>query len=234
MSMVTPFPSLAYQDIAEEEVLGRRIPVYQKRPHDLRALLQESVTRHGQHTCLVLDEVRWTFADFARYIDSVAAELQQRWNISSGERVAILLNNRLKFAVAYYATVTTGAIAVVLNARCKAPELTFMLRDSEPRVLITEPMLYKEVSALLERVPTLEAVVICADADTIPAHTLSFDMLMQASKKPLRVDIAEDDVATMFWLMLHSPNFARYDLSTLRAITYGGSPAPVELLEQLS
>ena len=326
--MVTIFPAAAYQDIVEEEVFGRRTPVYQKRPHDLRDMLQQSVTSYGERTCLVQDEVRWTFSDFARHVDSVAAEFQQRWNISSGERVAILLNNRLEFAVAYYAAVTIGAIAVVLNARCKAPELEFMLRDSEPRVLITEPILYEEVSSVLERVPTLEAVVLCADDAVLPSHTLSFDTLTQAFRKPFQVAIAEDDiaallytsgttgqpkgamqthrnlvnnamiatrllqfgpddrtlivapfyhatgvnsqltamlyaggtsvvrpafkaddfmewierervtlaigVATMFWLMLHSPNFARYDLSTVRAIIYGGSPAPVELLEQLS
>ena len=140
--MPAMFPSSAYEDIKEEEVLGIRIPVYQQRPHDLRAMLQQSVTRYGQRDCLVQDEVRWTFADFARYVDNVAGELQRRWNISSGQRVAILLTNRLEFAVAYYAAVTIGAIAVVLNARCKAPELEFMLRDAEPRVLITESLLY--------------------------------------------------------------------------------------------
>lgn len=326
--MAAMFPSPAYKDIEEEEVLGMRIPVYQKRPHDLRAMLQQSVTQYGQRDCLVLDQVRWTFADFARYVDNVAGELQRRWHISSGERVAILLTNRLEFAVAYYAAVTTGAIAVVLNARCKAPELEFMLRDSEPRVLITEPILYEEVGPVLERVPTLEAVILCAGEDALPSHALSFDTLTQASGKPFQVAIAEDDVAallytsgttgrpkgamqthrnlvnnamtatrlfqfvpddrtlivapfyhatgvnsqltamlyaggtsivrpafkgddfmewierervtigigvaTMFWLMLHSPNFDRYDLSSLRYIIYGGSPAPVELLGQLS
>jgi long-chain acyl-CoA synthetase len=326
--MAALFPSPAYKDIEEEEVLGMRIPVYQKRPHDLRAMLQQTVTQYGQRDCLVQDKVRWTFADFARYVDSAAGELQRRWNISSGERVAILLTNRLEFAVAYYAAVTIGAIAVVLNARCKAPELEFMLRDSEPRVLITEPILYEEVGPVLEHVPGLEAVILCAGDDALPSSTLSFDTLTQASRKPFQVAIAEDDVAallytsgttgrpkgamqthrnlvsnamiatrlfqfapgdrtlivapfyhatgvnsqltailyaggtsivrpafkaddfmewierervtigigvaTMFWLMLHSPNFDRYDLSSLRSIIYGGSPAPVELLGQLS
>ncbi len=326
--MAAQFPSLAYQDIAEEEVLGVRMPVYRKRPRDLRAMLQQSVAHYGPHDCLVQDQVRWTFVDFARYVDNAAGELQRRWSISSGERVAMLLTNRLEFAVAYYAAVTIGAIAVVLNARCKAPELEFMLRDSEPRVLITEPALYEEVGPVLEQVPTLEAVILCADGDALPSRTLSFDALAEASGKPFQVAIAEDDVAallytagttgrpkgamqthrnlvsnamnatrlfqfaqgdrtlivapfyhatgsnsqltamlyaggtsivrpafkaddfmewierervtvgigvaTMFWLMLHSPNFGRYDLSSLRYLIYGGSPAPVELLGQLS
>jgi acyl-CoA synthetase (AMP-forming)/AMP-acid ligase II len=325
--MAALFPSPAYQDIAEEEVLGVRMTVYQKRPRNLPDMLQQSVTQYGERDCLVQDQVRWTFADFARYVDSAARELQRRWHISSGERVAILLTNRLEFAVAYYAAVTTGAIAVVLNARCKARELEFMLRDSEPRVLITEPALYEEVAAVLESVSTLEAVVLCDGGDALPSRALSFDTLVQAQGKPFQVAIAEDDVAallytsgttgrpkgamqthrnlvsnamnatslfqfapgdrtlivapfyhatgsnsqltamlyaggtsivrpafkaddfmewieresvtvgigvaTMFWLMLHSPNFGRYDLSSLRYIVYGGSPAPVELLRQL-
>src|SRR5579864_3639632 len=185
--MPAMFPSSAYEDIKEEEVLGIRIPVYQERPHDLRAMLQQSVTQYGPRDCLVQDEVRWTFADFARYVDNAAGELQRRWNISSGERVAILLTNRLEFAVAYYAAVTIGAIAVVLNARCKAPELEFMLRDSEPRVLITEPILYEEVGPVLGHVPTLEAVILCAGNDALPSRTLSFDTLTQASGKPFQV-----------------------------------------------
>ena len=326
--MAAMFPPPAYEDIGEVEVLGTRMPAYQNRPRDLRAMLQQSVTQYGQRDCLVQDEVRWTFADFARHVDNAAGELQRRWNISSGERVAILLANRLEFAVAYYAAVTIGAIAVVLNARCKAPELEFMLRDSEPRVLITEPVLYEEVGPVLEHVPTLEAVILCASDDELPSRTLSFDTLTRASRKPFQVAIAEDDVAallytsgttgrpkgamqthrnlvnnamtatrlfqfvpgdrtlivapfyhatgvnsqltamlyaggtsivrpafkaddfmewiereritvgigvaTMFWLMLHSPNFDRYDLNSLRYLIYGGSPAPVELLGQLS
>lgn len=328
MSVVTIFPASSYQDIAEEEVLGRQIPMYQKRPHDLRDMLQDSVKLYGQHTYLVQDQVRWTFVDFARIVDNVAAEFQRRWNISSGDRVAILLNNRLEFAVAYYAAVSIGAIAVVLNARCKAPELEFMLCDAEPRALITEPILYEEVCSVLEHMPTLEAIILCTDDEALPSHTLSFNTLSQTSRKPYLIPIAEDDVAallytsgttgrpkgamqthrnlvnnamiatrlfqfmpedrtlviapfyhvtavnsqltamlyaggtcvvrptfkaddcmewiereritvavgvaTIFWLMLHSPNFGRYDLSTLRTIIYGGSPAPVELLEQLS
>jgi long-chain acyl-CoA synthetase len=322
------FSSPAYNEIVEEEILGMRIPIYQQRPHTLRDMLQQSVSRYEQRTCFVQDQERWTFAAFARSVDNAAGELQRRWNISSGERVAILLHNRLEFAVAYYAAVTIGAIAVVLNARCKAPELEFMLRDSEPRVLITEPILYAEVAPVLGHVPTLEAVILCSDESVLPSRTLSFDTLTQASGKPFPLPIAEDDVAallytsgttgrpkgamqthrnlvanaitatrlfqfvpddrtlivapfyhatgnnsqltamlyaggtsivrpafkaddflawierervtvaigvaTMFWLMLHSPNFERYDLSSLRYIIYGGSPAPVELLQQLS
>lgn len=326
--MAAMFSSPADDDIVEEEVLGTRISVYQYRPHNLRDMLQQSIARYGQRTCLVQNQERWTFVDFARYVDNVAGELQRRWNISSGERVAILLNNRLEFAVAYYAAVTIGAIAVVLNARCKAPELEFMLRDSEPRVLITEPSLCEEVGQVLGHVPTLEVVILCTDDGALPSSSLPFATLTQASGKPFPVTIAEDDVAallytsgttgrpkgamqthrnlvsnammaarlfqfvpddrtlivapfyhatgsnsqltamlyaggtsivrpafkaddfmewierervtvgigvaTMFWLMLHSPNFGRYDLSSLRYMIYGGSPAPVELLGQLS
>ena len=40
-------------------------------------------------------------------------------------------------------------------------------------------------------------------------------------------------VPTMYWLILVSPNFKKFDLSSLRSVTYGGASAPPELLRQL-
>jgi acyl-CoA synthetase (AMP-forming)/AMP-acid ligase II len=40
-------------------------------------------------------------------------------------------------------------------------------------------------------------------------------------------------VPTMYWLMLNSPNFKKFDLSSLKSTTYGGAPAPPELLRQM-
>jgi long-chain acyl-CoA synthetase len=40
-------------------------------------------------------------------------------------------------------------------------------------------------------------------------------------------------VPTMYWLMLNSPEFNKFDLSSLKSTTYGGAPAPPELIRQM-
>lgn len=40
-------------------------------------------------------------------------------------------------------------------------------------------------------------------------------------------------VPTMVWQVLNSPNFAKYDTSSIRNISYGGAPAPSELVRRI-
>jgi malonyl-CoA/methylmalonyl-CoA synthetase len=67
----------------------------------------------------------------------LAAELRSR-GLRRGDRVALLLGNRPELAVAYLAALALGAPAVPINLAYRAREIAHILRDSEPRLLLTE------------------------------------------------------------------------------------------------
>ncbi len=56
--------------------------------------------------------------------------------IVKGDRVALLMNNCSEFLEIFFACAKTGAILVPLNFRLAIPELRYILKDAEPRMLI--------------------------------------------------------------------------------------------------
>jgi len=56
-----------------------------------------------------------------------------------GMRIALLMSNSSEFLEIFFACAKTGLIMVPLNFRLAVPELLYILRDSEPAVLIYSP-----------------------------------------------------------------------------------------------
>ncbi len=67
----------------------------------------------------------------------LAAGLRLR-GVHRGDRIALFMNNRPEFVVAYLATGLLGAIAVPVNPRYRRVELGHILSDARPRLVITE------------------------------------------------------------------------------------------------
>jgi len=87
----------------------------------------------------VIDSVggKWfTYRDLNMRAQCLAWFLKQELGIKKGDRVAILAQNRVEFLDALFAAQKTGAVLVPLNYRLKINELSFILQDSQPRVLL--------------------------------------------------------------------------------------------------
>ncbi|WP_028346872.1 non-ribosomal peptide synthetase [Bradyrhizobium murdochi] len=114
----------------------------------------------------VADEL--TFAGLDARIRSVAARLQQLGD--AGERAVILLPSGLDYAVAFYACLYSGVIAVPAyppegGTERYAGRLNGILRDAAPRFILTETALVGAVETALPELANLEIVAV----DAIPA-----------------------------------------------------------------
>ncbi|WOH53418.1 non-ribosomal peptide synthetase [Bradyrhizobium sp. sBnM-33] len=110
-----------------------------------------------------------TFAGLDARIRSVAARLQQLGG--AGERAIILLPSGLDYAVAFYACLYSGVIAVPAyppegGAERYAGRLNGILRDATPRFVLTETTLLGAVKAALPELPNVEIIAV----DAIPAE----------------------------------------------------------------
>lgn len=72
---------------------------------------------------------------FNRRVNQTAHALG-RLGVNKGMRVALLMSNCSEFLEIFFACAKTGIIMVPLNFRLAVPELLYILRDSEPEVLI--------------------------------------------------------------------------------------------------
>lgn len=79
----------------------------------------------------------WSYERLHATADRLAAGLQA-WGLHKGDRVAFYLGNRPEFALAYLAVIRLGAVMVPVNLRYRRGEITHILGDCTPRLLLTE------------------------------------------------------------------------------------------------
>ncbi|MCU4186594.1 AMP-binding protein [Acidiferrimicrobium sp. IK] len=89
-----------------------------------------------------------TFAELDRRIDRAASALAAA-GVGPGDRVALLMANRLEWIDALGGINRMGAIAVPINFRLVGPEVAFLLADSGTKVVVVDG----------ERAPTAAAAV---------------------------------------------------------------------------
>ncbi|MBU6392953.1 MAG: AMP-binding protein [Sphingomonadales bacterium] len=123
--------------IGFETHYGRVLRCFSVRPSSLAASLAAAAARSGGAEALVDGARRLTYRQFADQVASVAAGLDDL-GVKHGDRVALLLANRLEFPVLLYACAVVGAIAVPMNLRQSADETAFALNQSGAVALFHE------------------------------------------------------------------------------------------------
>ncbi|MFA9411983.1 MAG: class I adenylate-forming enzyme family protein, partial [Deltaproteobacteria bacterium] len=144
-------------ELAEEEVLGERVPVFANRARSLRDVLlrgreftdaEYMVFREGER------ERRYTFGDHEKLVASAAAALSDRFGVRPGDRVAILAANCPEWIISFWATVSLGAICVGLNGWWTEDEIRYAVGHSKPKLVIADRKRAARITGELE-VPML-------------------------------------------------------------------------------
>ena len=123
-------------EIKTEMIRGIPTRAYALAPPSLRDVWVNSAD-YGGKEYLVYDEERYTYSQAHEMVASVANWLQSN-GVTSGERVAIAMRNYPEWMLAYWATVSIGAVVVGMNSWWVADEMKFGLNDSKPKVLICD------------------------------------------------------------------------------------------------
>lgn len=87
-----------------------------------------------------------SWAEFDRAADSVARSLSAH-GLVAGQRVALVMSNRIDLAVAYFGVLRGGLVAVPINPRSSAREIERMLVDSASRMVLCDGVGVDDVRA---------------------------------------------------------------------------------------
>jgi fatty-acyl-CoA synthase len=127
------------------------------RPPDSRTLfdvLREQAERYPDRTAVISGERAATYHDLADGAGRIGAGLRTH-GIGRGDRVGILVNNRLEWLEACFGATALGAVAVPFSTWSKPAELAYLLKDSEVAALIAVDAFGGEdfAAALTELIP---------------------------------------------------------------------------------
>ena len=128
------------QGLVERSVGGRTVRVYPGQPETIPEALDRAAAAHGPRPAVgEVGGEPLTHEEFRERTRGVAAQLQQRFGVAPGDRVALLAANGLDFLLGFVGILRAGAVAVPLNTKYRTPELRTQLEKSGARVLLAEP-----------------------------------------------------------------------------------------------
>src|ERR1700676_3473657 len=115
----------------------RVVPAFSKRPKSIWAMVSEAAARNPDGEALVCGVKRMTWREVAQQSAQIAAGLR-KLGLQRGDRVALLLGNRIEFVLTLFGAANLGLVTVVLSTRQQKPEIAYVLTDSGARLLIHE------------------------------------------------------------------------------------------------
>jgi O-succinylbenzoic acid--CoA ligase len=164
-----------------------------ERPRSLHALLEHALARNPQGTALVCDDTRLSYAALDTQVGRLAAGWQGL-GLQAGDRIALLLSNRIEFVLCLLAATRLGAITVPLSIREQTPGLHYMLDHCGVMMLVHDADLHGVLPAA-DSLPALRWRVSfdgCADA-------LDFHSLLAAQPLQQAAPVQEEDTAVILY-----------------------------------
>ena len=173
---------------------------------------------------------RWTYGEFFDRINRLSHFLRSL-GMRKDDKVAILHPNCHTFLEAYYGTAQMGAISVPINYRLSPKEIAFILRDSESKILIADPMFQKIVDSIREEVPGIGKILWTGEGiGRKESRDLNYEgALQEANSDAIHdVDINDEDTAQIYYtsgttgrpkgVMLSHKNVTLHALGTIAEI----------------
>ena len=162
------------------------------------------------------------------------AGLLHHAGVSRGDRVVVMLSNRIEFLDVFFAAAHLGALSVPLNTSLRGPILEHMIKDSAPSVIITEAQHLEVIGAAVEAIGlTARLFVIDAPPTSYAVDVVDFASALAAVAPAPMADVTRYDDACILYTsgttgpskgVLHTHNsIIAFGESTDRFLSYTSS-----------
>jgi 2-furoate---CoA ligase len=161
---------------------------------DLATLFEFAVERYPNSEAVVQNSTRLTYRELNELANRTAAYLQEL-GVGQGDRVLLALKNRLDMVVLYWAVQKIGAIFTPVNFRLSYEEMKYCIVDSDPRVVVYEPV---SANTVLEAVKDRGVLRIGVEGGE-NADVSLVQIWSDANSKLVRPRIEDGDIALMLY-----------------------------------
>jgi long-chain acyl-CoA synthetase len=171
----------------------RMVPAFCERPKSIWAMIAAAAARNPDGEALVCGNRRMTWYEVAEQSARIAAGFRNL-GLQGGDRIALLLGNRIEFVLAMSAAAHLGLVTVLLGTRQQQPEIAYVLTDCGAKLLIHE-------AALSDRLPDPRDVPelmhrIAVDDDRGASQ---FSTLVDNGPLPEPASVGEEDTAMILY-----------------------------------
>ncbi|WP_437293207.1 AMP-dependent synthetase/ligase [Sorangium sp. So ce426] len=214
-------------------------------------LLDRALKLHGHRPLFgTKTDGRWdwiTYAEFGQLVARFRGGLASL-GVQRGDRVALISNNRVEWAVSAYACFSMGVAVVPMYEAQLPSEWAFIINDCEAvAAIVATPQIYGKCKDLAEKAPSLKHVVCLFDPDGardgVPgAKTSSYKELLaagEASPAPSIQPTSKDTACLIYTsgttgnpkgVILSHGNIASNVCAVLDLIPFGGGDRSLSFL----
>ncbi len=171
----------------------RVVPAFCERPRSVWAMVADAVSRNPDGEALICGDRRMTWREVAQQSARIAFGMQ-KLGLQTGDRVALLLGNRIEFVLAILGAAHLGLVTVLLSTRQQKPEIAYILNNCGAKLLLHEATLAERLPGA-DDVPDLIHRVAVDDGDAAS----QFSALMSDALLPTPADVREEDTAMILY-----------------------------------
>jgi len=157
--------------------------------------LCNTIRNHGEKTALILHDRELTYRQLGDNSLAISKGLMAI-GLKPGDHVALCMPNNEFFVTSFLGITSVGCVMVPMNTRYRAREMSYILRNSDARALITvDRFLNTDHLGLLEEafseLDGLEKVIVVGETRPLPGvETYSFADLFRIGNENENIDIS--------------------------------------------
>lgn len=159
-------------------------------------LVSTRARTHGSTTAIDIFErgERATYSEMDRWSNKYAQALRA-FGVRKGDRIGVMLPNRIEFPILWFAFAKLGAVLVPINKRYTPREIEYCLSDSQAKVAIVDESAWPVFAAMnpWPRDVAKERVILVGQPSAGAATTLD-ELLKGVDDAPVDEDIHPDDL----------------------------------------
>ncbi|MEH7525001.1 o-succinylbenzoate--CoA ligase, partial [Bacillus sp. JJ1503] len=131
--------------------------------------IEKRASINPDRIAIITEHVQITYKELEQQINATASFLKRELRVETGDRIAILSQNRDEYIILLFAIAKIECIAVPLNIRLTESELNYQLKDSGTKLLIVEKP-FQELSLLLQGETGIEEVIEIEKVKSLQNH----------------------------------------------------------------
>ena len=159
--------------------------------------IEKSCRDNPDKTCIIQDDLRLTFGQMEGRANRLARALKEM-GVKPGDRVAILQTNCFQFGEMLYAIGKIAGIFVNLNFRLRGEEVSYILNNCQPKVLILGERYGELIQGIRSNLPSIEHYVSIGHPQ--PEMIEYESLLSRASSDPFpSISVQGDDTACLIY-----------------------------------
>ena len=144
--------------------------------------------------CMVFDRKKWTYDQTNARVNKLANSLV-KLGIDSGDRIGMLNVNCNQHVETYFAAAKIGAIFVPLNFRAKADEISYMIANSEIKILFVGDRYLDIVNSIRPGIRSIEKTIFIESSEKGGYE----DLINSSTSDEIFREIEDEDITMLVY-----------------------------------